>query len=158
MSTDMANLVADILERGYRDYIGNGLTIEIAEYGRVEGERIKDAYGWNPYLTIRLRQVPATTPIDDRDTMQAPVGEPGSKERIDALASQYESLIGYHNVAADDDSQLEEIPASPFTLTNEQIAAALAHLLAEHETKEPSISGAPTYSSKIKRRRKRLSE
>lgn len=83
-----------LLEKGLADFIGNGLTIEIATRGTIKGNRVIGE-SWQEYKTIKLERKPSKRETARPDSIRPEVCRlhpPGSEGRKTCLAAYYANL------------------------------------------------------------------
>lgn len=149
----VAQLAADLLANGLAEFIGDGLTVEIATK---QVGRYMDFGGWHEYKI--LAPAPAPAPPIAIDYGIGLPGQPGSAERINGLQTAYATAVNQleqlraESVRTNKQIDPDTLP-SAFSLTLEQMADKLAGIGLDYDTnaageivavKRPTRSDMPT--------------
>jgi len=125
-------LAAKIVNDGFAKFIGDGITVEIATRGVINGHRIANAGGWVEFKTIKPVERKTNNRANMRpDTIRPEicrVSPPGSSSRITNLAAYYASLPRQFVPSDENDKRGSLEPSGESAFTND-IAEDLAQLL-----------------------------
>jgi hypothetical protein len=162
LSQATIDLAAQIVERGFAQFIGDGLPLELAtmqtnsvllESGKLVKTSRKIPICYNEWKQIKLEK---TQERDARDTAIASVasaGVAGSAERIEAMARLYSPLVG--SGAGDDDNATPSDTlgwVSAFGIDLDTMADMLTSAYMLHEQR---IKGASVKTETPKKSRKK---
>ena len=130
----VAQLAADLLANGLNEFIGDGLTVEIAT--KQIGRHLEYG-GWREHKIVRPKPSPA--PPSAIDYGIGLPGQPGSAERINGLQTAYATAVNQleqlraESVRTNKQIDPDTLP-SAFSLTLEQMADKLAGIGLDYDT------------------------